>query len=262
MSPGAAGAETLPADSPGSGRTLPGSVPYSPNVPETSSESQSGVTEDKPARGKDASKSHSWLRELVIMVVVALVVAFGVRTFVASSFWIPSGSMEHTLNIGDHVIVNKLGYDFHDPNRGDIVVFKAPTKWAQESGDGGDWIKRVIAVGGDRVAYDASRHKIVVNGQPINEPYIFRGPNGRQDPPSEKAFSTTVPKGRLWLMGDHRLNSSDSREHYLRSHDVMSATVPVDRVVGRAFATYWPLGRLTWFSAPDTFNKVPDHPQH
>jgi signal peptidase I len=211
--------------------------------------------------GSDRARSKragSWLRELVILVVVAVVVAFGVRTFIAASFYIPSGSMEHTLDIHDRVLVYKLGYRFHDPNRGDIVVFKAPHQWAEETGDGGDWIKRVIAVGGDKVAYDDAKGRITVNGKAINEPYIYRNAQGVQDPPSEAPFSVTVPKGRLWLMGDHRSNSSDSREHYLQSHNVMLSTVPESSVVGRAFATYWPLNRMTWLSAPSTFDSVPD----
>ncbi|MGA8116868.1 MAG: signal peptidase I [Actinocatenispora sp.] len=207
---------------------------------------------------KTGSKRSSWLRELIVLLVIAVLVAVVVRTFVASSFYIPSGSMEHTLNINDRVLVYKLGYDFHDPNRGDIVVFKAPATWAQETGDGGDWIKRVIAVGGDRVAFSRSLGKITVNGKPLTEPYIHRDENGKQDPPSEAPFSVTVPQGRMWLMGDHRSNSSDSREHYLQSHDVQLSTVPVSSVVGRAFVRYWPIGRTTVLSPPDTFDAVPD----
>ena len=234
-------------------------MPYPPLVSETSSEAAAETS----ASGKDKAKAKksSWLRELVIMVVVALVVAFTVRTFVASSFWIPSGSMENTLLIGDHVIVYKLGYDFHDPHRGDVIVFKAPAQWAAENGDGGDWIKRVIAVGGDKVAYSPKTKKISVNGKALNETsYIYRDPTtGQQDPPSEnRKWQTTVPKGRLWVMGDHRSNSSDSREHFLASHNATYSTIPVSAVVGRAFAIYWPLNRLDWFSDPSTFDNVPN----
>ncbi|WP_203661180.1 signal peptidase I [Actinocatenispora rupis] len=195
---------------------------------------------------------------MVILVVVAVLVAVVVRTFVAASFYIPSGSMEHTLDINDRVLVYKLGYDFHAPERGDVVVFKAPKQWAAETGDGGDWIKRVIAVGGDKVAYDDAIGRITVNGKALTEPYIYRSASGVQDPPSEAPFQVTVPKGRLWLMGDHRSNSSDSREHYLQSHNISLSTVPVSSVVGRAFATYWPLGRMTWLSKPTTYDSIPD----
>ncbi len=211
-----------------------------------------------PSRVPKTRSKSSWLRELIVLLVVAVLVAVVVRTFVASSFYIPSGSMEHTLNINDRVLVYKLGYDFHDPHRGDIVVFKAPQTWADETGDGGDWIKRVIAVGGDRVAFDKRLGKLTVNGTALDEPYIYRNVDGVQDPPAEEAFSATVPKGRLWLMGDHRNNSSDSREHFLRSHDATMSTVPVSSVVGRAFIRYWPVNRLDWLSTPGTFDHVPN----
>lgn len=235
-------------------------VPYPPHVPDTSSESHHAAGLTAPARRRAGKgRRHSWLRETIIMVVVALIVAFTVRTFIASSFWIPSGSMENTLLIGDHVIVYKLGYDFHDPRRGDIVVFKAPPSWAEESGDGGDWIKRVIAVGGDTVAFRPKTDKLYVNGKALNEPYIYRDPvTGQQDPPSEHAFSVTVPKDRLWLMGDHRSNSSDSREHYLQGYSLKASTIPDSSVVGRAFAIYWPLDRIGWLSDPSTFSQIPD----
>ena len=234
------------------------SLPYSPSV--SKAESKRAESERAGSERSASKRAGSWLRELVILVVVAVVVAFGVRTFIAASFYIPSGSMEHTLDIHDRVLVYKLGYRFHDPNRGDIIVFKAPHQWAEESGDGGDWIKRVIAVGGDKVAYDDAKGKITVNGQPINEPYIYTNAQGVPDPPSEAPFSVTVPKDRLWLMGDHRSNSSDSREHYLQSHNIMLSTVSEDRVVGRAFATYWPVTRMNWLSPPSSFDKVPDSP--
>ncbi|HEY3504322.1 MAG TPA: signal peptidase I [Actinocatenispora sp.] len=206
----------------------------------------------------ESKRRGGWLRELIVLVVVAVLVAVVVRTFVAASFFIPSGSMEHTLDIHDRVLVYKLGYDFHAPERGDIVVFKAPQQWAEETGDGGDWIKRVIAVGGDKVTYNDAIGRITVNGKALTEPYIYRNVDGVQDPPSEAPFTVTVPKGRLWLMGDHRSNSSDSREHYLQNHDRYLSTVPVSSVVGRAFATYWPLGRMTWLSKPATYDSIPD----
>jgi signal peptidase I len=201
-------------------------------------------------------RGSAW-REFAILVVVALVVALVVRTFVAESFFIPSGSMEHTLEINDRVVVDKVSYDFHGLRRGDIVVFHAPTLWAQESGDSGDWIKRVIGVGGDRVSCCDAKGRLIVNGKPLDEPYIYHNAQGKADQASEARFSVTVPAGRLWLMGDHRSDSLDSRENYLRGHTVIDSTVPDSLVVGRAFVRYWPLSRLAWLHTPKTFDHLP-----
>jgi signal peptidase I len=213
----------------------------------------SGVSETQTSKRRSA-----YWRELPVLLVVAVLVAIVVRTFVVQTFYIPSGSMEHTLDIQDHVIVNKVGYDVGTPSRGDIVVFKPPAQWAAESGVSGDWIKRVIGVGGDHVKCCDAKHRLTVNGASLDEPYIFRNAEGVPDPASEAGFDVTIPAGRLWLMGDHRSDSSDSREHYLQSHDVVTSTVPAKSVVGRAFALYWPFDRATWLSTPSTFEHVPD----
>ena len=213
-----------------------------------------------PEDGRSGRKGSLW-RELPILVGVAIVVALLVRTFVFQSFWIPSGSMENTLQRGDRVLVNKLVYDFADPERGEVVVFVSPMQWRSDPDDE-DFIKRIIAVGGDTVSYDAEDRRIRVNGQLVDESaYLYRDPiDGHRDLPSRNdvEFSVTVPPGRLWVMGDHRSASGDSRENYLRSDgDVRLATIPVDAVVGKAFVVMWPLDRWDWLTVPDGFDDVP-----
>nr|WP_244409134.1 signal peptidase I [Stackebrandtia nassauensis] len=209
----------------------------------------------------EEDKKGSFWRELPVLLAIAVVVALVVRTFALQSFWIPSGSMENTLQRGDRVLVNKLIYDFREPERGEVIVFKAPQSWRGEPGDE-DFIKRVIAVGGDTVSYDAGDGQIAVNGEPLDESsYIYTDPTtGEQDLASKDGyeFSVTVPKGRLWVMGDHRGSSGDSRENYIRGgEDVQRATIPVDSVVGKAFLLMWPVAHWKWLSVPDTYSGIP-----
>jgi signal peptidase I len=186
---------------------------------------------------------------------VAVLVAILVRTFVLQTFFIPSPSMEHTLNVDDRVLVFKLVYDFRSPERGEIVVFRAPTKWSGNP-KGEDYIKRVIGVSGDRVQCCDAEGRIMVNGKSLDEPYIFTQ-NGHRDPPADESFNVVVPTGRLWVMGDHRSESGDSLEHWERTNDINQATVPENSVVGRAFTIFWPLNRAGWLSVPKTFENVP-----
>ncbi len=196
-------------------------------------------------------KPGSFWRELPVLLGVAILVAVLVRAFVLQTFFIPSPSMQSTLNIDDRVLVNKLVYDFRSPRRGEIVVFKAPQEW-RNGPDGEDFIKRVIGVGGDRIVCCDSRQRLMINGQSIDEPYIYDG-----DAPADEPFDITVPQGRLWVMGDHRSASGDSLEHWEQTDDITVATVPEDAVVGRAFVLFWPVDRATWLSAPGTFGSVP-----
>ncbi|MEH1016784.1 signal peptidase I [Micromonospora sp. CPCC 206060] len=204
----------------------------------------------------DKPRSSFW-RELPILIGVAILVAWLVRAFVLQTFYIPSPSMEHTLNIWDRVLVNKLVYDFREPERGEIVVFKAPIEWSHNP-EGEDFIKRVIGVPGDHVVCCDQEGRIVINGQPLDEPYLF-SENGQRDQPAKEAFDITVPPGRLWVMGDHRSASGDSLEHWRSSEqDINEATIPVDDVVGRAFTIFWPVGRATVLSVPEQFDKIPE----
>lgn len=217
------------------------------------------------------------LRELVVVVVMALALSFVVKTWFVQAFYIPSGSMENTLLVGDRVVVNKLVPATMDLRRGDIVVFEDPDHWlpATQRTDRGPvlngleqgliWIgllparaedhliKRVIGLPGDKVACCDAQGRVTVNGKAIVEPYVHPG-----DVPSATTFSVTVPEGRVWVMGDHRSDSDDSRYHDVNG-DGVDGTVPVSRITGRAFALVWPVNR--WARLSDlggTFAGVPD----
>ena len=204
-----------------------------------------------------AKRKGSFWRELPILLGVAILVAVLVRAFVLQTFYIPSPSMEHTLNVLDRVLVNKLVYDFRDPKRGEIIVFKAPDDW-QSGAEGEDFIKRIIGTPGDKVECCDAQERLMVNGASLDEPYIYRDADGNQDPAADQKFSIVVPKDRLWVMGDHRSASGDSLEHYEETKDIQEATITEKSVVGRAFTVFWPLSRATWLSVPSGFDKIPD----
>ena len=215
-------------------------------------------------------RKRSFWREFPILVVVALLLAVVIKTYAIQAFFIPSGSMENTLEINDRVLVNKLVYDVRGIHRGDIVVFNGDGSWdpgpvpvdtnflvkfadgfASMFGFGhpGDiLIKRVIGLPGDHVACCDAQDRVTVNGVPLSEkPYLYPG-----DLPSESRFSITVPPGRLWVMGDHRLISDDARDHL---GDPGGGTIPENAVVGRAFVIIWPPSRLRFLPIPATFEQ-------
>ncbi|WP_432931232.1 signal peptidase I [Microbispora sp. CA-135349] len=224
-----------------------GPVGSADGVPEDPAEPAEGGGEDEPAagekkKGRPAKKKGSGLLEILAYSLGGVVVALLVHTFLLQSFWIPSESMQNTLLVDDYVVVNKLAYKFGPVERGDIVVFKG---W-----NGEDTIKRVIGVGGDHVKCCDAKHRITVNGTPLDEEgkYLYPGAE-----PSTIEFDVKVPKGRLWLMGDHRNNSADSRYNVEDGHQ---GTVSEDDVYGRAFLRYWPLNRISLLSQPETFSVV------
>lgn len=164
-----------------------------------------------------------WFGELVVLVGLAFVLAMGIKTFVVQPFIIPSGSMIPTLEINDRVLVNKFIYRFQKPARGDVVVFISPDSSSV------DYIKRVIAVGGDTV--DIRGNAVYVNGVAIPEPYVHGKPTTQGSVP----MPVTVPSGYVWLMGDNRPDSHDARYFGVQ---------PVSKLLGKAFAIYWPLSRI------------------
>ncbi|MEU4469781.1 signal peptidase I [Micromonospora sp. NPDC023888] len=203
----------------------------------------------------DKPRSSFW-KELPILLGVAILVAVLVRAFVLQTFFIPSPSMENTLKIDDRVLVNKLVYDFRSPHRGEVIVFKAPIEWSGNP-DGEDFIKRVIGIPGDHVVCCDPQERLMINGKSLDEPYIF-SLDGVRDKPADQEFDITVPKGRLWVMGDHRSASGDSLEHWQQSgQNITEATIPEDDVVGRAFTVFWPVSRATWLTVPDQFDGIP-----
>lgn len=207
------------------------------------------------------------VKEIGIVVGLALLVSLVVKTFLLQPFHIPSGSMEDTLLNGDRVVVSKLTPGPFDLQRGDIVVFADPDHWLSEPpptdssalhrllvfvGLAPDdsqehLIKRVIGLPGDKVACCDANGRITVNGVAISEPYLKPGdaPNGGRPP-----FTITVPAGRVWVMGDHRSDSADSRLH----DDGTGATgsVPIDDIRGRAILVVWPVDRFRWLSVSDS----------
>ncbi|MEU4405026.1 signal peptidase I [Streptosporangium sp. NPDC023963] len=196
------------------------------------------TVEPEAEKKKDKRGKGGGLRESLFLLVCGVVAALLLQAFVFQSFWIPSESMQNTLLVGDRVVVNKL---HGDSERGDIVVFRG---WNNE-----DTIKRVIAVGGDTVKCCDAKKRITVNGVPLEESsYLFSG-----DFPSGEAFEKVVPQGRLWVMGDHRTASADSRAHEERLGE---GSIPESDVIGRAVAIYWPFSRATVLSRPESFLKV------
>jgi signal peptidase I len=192
-------------------------------------------------------KQRSFWVELPILLLVAVIVAVLVRTFLVQTFYIPSGSMENTLLINDRVLVNKMIYRFREPRRGEVVVFVPPKQWdAGPSKD--DYIKRVIAVGGDKVVCCDPSGRITINGRVLQEDYLFE-----DDVPSADPFDVTVPTGRLFVLGDHRSSSADSRFHT----DYQFGTIPVDAVVGRAFVIFWPFNHVGTLSVPKAYDAIP-----
>jgi signal peptidase I len=208
---------------------------------------------------EQTTRRSSFWRELPILLGVAIVVAILVRAFVLQTFYIPSQSMENTLQVNDRVLVNKVIYNIRPPQRGEIVVFRAPAGWRSDP-NGEDFIKRVIGIGGDRIQCCDGEQRLIINGQPLDEPYLYSD-GVVNDVAADDDLDVTVPEDRLWVMGDHRSASGDSLEHYrISGEDVAYATIPTDAVVGRAFVLFWPPGRATSLSVPQSFQAIPDAP--
>jgi signal peptidase I len=169
---------------------------------------------------------------------------------------VPGESMRHTVNVGDTALVNTLAYAHGKPRRGEVVVFNAPPTWSADPTPA-RFIKRVIATGGDHVVCCDAQHRLMVNGRPLDEPYLDRDEATEASPDK---FDITVPDGRLWVMGDDRFHSGDSREQFLRMHDIATATIPVNAMVGRVFAVIdgHNQDEIRPLTVPSSYADVPD----
>ena len=216
-------------------------------------------------------KPRPFIVELPFLIVFALFLAFLIKTFLVQAFFIPSGSMQNTLQIHDRVLVNRASVWLGgEPQRGQVVVFQDPGGWLgpdETAGssnwltkaltfvgvlpqDNGDLIKRVIGVGGDHVVCCNAQGQITVNGVALNETYLYPGDSPGSGP--DGTFDVTVPQGRLWVMGDHRGVSEDSRAH----QELNGGTIPVSAVVGRAEVVIWPISHWATLPVPNTFKQT------
>lgn len=222
-----------------------------------------------PAHAEEKESLPVW-QESLLLLAIALVLAIGIKYFFVQAFYIPSPSMEPMFIKNDRILVQKVSYwGDKTPKRGEIIVFKDPGSWLD--GDetrtasnpvtkaleavglypsGGHLVKRVIGVGGDRVKCCDKQGKITVNGTPLDETSYL--PKGTL--PSDKEFDVQVPEEHLWVMGDNRDNSYDSRGHL---GDPGGGMVPDDLVVGKVWALIWPWKRAKWIHTPDSFKAVP-----
>jgi signal peptidase I len=261
-----------------------------PATPAPDAESGAGVADDQAPSDDDANpeatgespeangeneksgtkRKRPFWRDLSIIVIAALILTILLKAFVVQVFSIPSGSMENTLLPGDRILVNKMVYRFRPIERGDIVVFSGSGSWDPPTtgpsdpfarfwddvtglvgiaGPGTDYVKRVIGVPGDHVVCCNALGQVTVNGVALSEKsYIYPGAA-----PSQIRFNITVPPGRLWVMGDNRADSDDSR---YRTGDPGGGTIPESAVVGRAFLIIWPLSRISDLPIPNTFQQA------
>ena len=224
-------------------------------------------TRSRRSHSLSAWESHPFLRRLLTLVAVLAIIAV-VRSLIVQSYTIPSGSMENTLHSGDRILVTL--YDADSVQRGDVVVFTDPDHWLTDpeptgvarvvqdvlvllhilpQDAGHHLVKRVIGLPGDHIAADGTG-PVSVNGVVLNEPYLKPGRSG-----SDVAFDVTVPDGYVWVMGDNRSNSADSRMHQADAH---GGFVPADNIVGIARLVYWPVGRWSGLgNGREAFSRVP-----
>ena len=214
-------------------------------------------------RGERRHRIPGWL-ELVLLLVIALALSVAVKTFLVQMFFVPSESMEPLFVRDDRILVQKVSYWNDEVKRGDVVVFEDRGGWLAATPvlnpvqralstiglypTGGHLVKRVIGVGGDRVRCCDADGRVSVNGVPLEEgSYLAPGAS-----PSERPFDVTVPEGRLWVMGDNRPNSEDSRFH---TDLADGGTIDADSVVGKVWVIVWPTGRWDLVTRPETFEQ-------
>ncbi len=221
-----------------------------------------------PKAGHKERKQLPLWQETILLLLIALVLAIVIKAFFVQAFYIPSPSMEPEFVKNDRILVQKVSYWRGGPTRGDIIVFKDPGGWltAQDTRShsgvkkvmetiglypaGGHLVKRVIGTGGDRVVCCDTQGRITINGKPLSEPYL-----PKNTAPSLTKFNVKVPAGYLWMMGDNRGDSSDSRAHM---GGPGGGFVKEDLVVGKVFALVWPAKRAELIHRPSGFAAIPD----
>jgi signal peptidase I len=257
-------------DDPGPVASAPTSVPSArPPGRHASGARRSEPDPAKPAAPAAGKRKHFW-RELLVIVVAAAALTLLIKAFVVQVYRIPSASMENTLQVGDRVLVNKLVYHFRGLARGDVIVFSGQDSWGPDAPPPSSdpivrlwddvlsdiglqssqtyYIKRVIGLPGDRVAC-CTDGKLTVNGVPLAETsYLYPG-----DQSSFAFKAVTVPAGHVWVMGDHRSDSEDSRYH---PSDPGHGAIPESEIVGRAFVIIWPPSQLRDLPIPSTFSQA------
>lgn len=280
---------------PDAARPSTGDRPEPPDGPGTTSDASQASAVPRRRTGP-LGWLWAFVRETLIVLGLSVVLFLIAKTWLIASFWIPSDSMNDTLIRNDRVMVSRLTPGPFDLSRGDVVVFEDPAHWLRGGAPppvpndpdglgaklnraliwigllpddlGNHLVKRVIGLPGDRVAC-CTDGRLTVNGVEVREAYVRQG-----DSPSEIAFDITVPQDKIWVMGDHRSDSADSRYNDTadiaagratpesardpRNHTGYYGSVPIDRVVGKAFAVVWPSSRLDWLGGvPDAFDGVP-----
>ena len=259
----------------------PGELPRDEDLDDAGDDLGDEMGDDDEERRGFGAGLVSAVKELVIVVVLAMALSFVVKTWLFQAFYIPSGSMEDTLVKDDRVIVSKLTPGPFDLRRGDVVVFEDPADpvpWLSGATTNGTsdvggplhdllvfvgllpedaenhLIKRVIGLPGDHVVSDGGTGPISINGEPVDETYLKP-----EDAPSEgKPFDIVVPPDHVWVMGDHRSDSADSRYHDAPANNGTDGSVPIDKIVGRALFIIWPIDHVTWLGVPErTFEDVP-----
>jgi signal peptidase I len=234
------------------------------DVPPDAADAADAADAPGPPTGPRRKPKRPLWQELPLLIALSLGLAVLIKTFVMQAFYIPSGSMQQTLELGDRVLVNKLSYRFRDIRRGEIVVFRGPPSWKHEhevpEAPGNalqrvlrpvgralgaappgekDFIKRVIGLPGDTVACCDDDGRVTVNGVPLDESsYLF-------EDNQQEIRPVTLGPGQMWVMGDHRLVSLDSRA-------AGQGSVPTRNVIGRAFVIVWPAGHVGRLTRPDT----------
>jgi signal peptidase I len=262
-------ADSQPQAEPGEGQAPPEVAQPGQDGQAQDGQAQDGQAQDGQAKKKRAKRG-SFFKELPILIVIALVLALLIKTYAFQAYYIPSGSMENTLEIGDKVLVNKIVYHLRPIHRGDIVVFNGQGSWNPgpppptpnpidrlyhaiiglfgAAPGQTDYIKRVIGIPGDHVVCCNAKGQVTVDGIALNETsYLYPG-----NAPSQTPFNITVPPGRLWVMGDHRAVSDDSRDH---TGFPGGGTIPENMVVGRAFWIVWPPSQWRVLNIPSTFEQ-------